>query len=75
MPKIYDHNDDKSNKRSLFLASCKVKGLQASQLMDVAAFIFKNLHAVQSQDLMRDPQASGRLRRRSEYIAWQHAQA
>ena len=28
------------------------------------AFTFKNLHAVLSQDLMRDPQASGRLRRR-----------
>jgi fido (protein-threonine AMPylation protein) len=28
------------------------------------AFTFKNLHAVLSQDLMRDPLASGRLRRR-----------
>ena len=28
------------------------------------AFTFKNLHAVLSQDLMRDPSASGRLRRR-----------
>lgn len=28
------------------------------------AFTFKNLHAVLSQDLMRDPQANGRLRRR-----------
>jgi hypothetical protein len=28
------------------------------------AFTFQNLHAVLSQDLMRDPQASGRLRRR-----------
>ena len=28
------------------------------------AFTFKNLHAVLSQDLMRDPQACGRLRRR-----------
>jgi hypothetical protein len=28
------------------------------------AFTFKNLHAVLSQDLMRDPEASGRLRRR-----------
>jgi hypothetical protein len=28
------------------------------------AFTLKNLHAVLSQDLMRDPQASGRLRRR-----------
>ena len=28
------------------------------------AFTFKNLHAVLSQDLMRDPTASGRLRRR-----------
>ena len=28
------------------------------------AFTFKNLHAVLSQDLMRDPQAYGRLRRR-----------
>ena len=28
------------------------------------AFTFKNLHAVLSQDLMRDPNASGRLRRR-----------
>jgi len=28
------------------------------------SFTFKNLHAVLSQDLMRDPQASGRLRRR-----------
>ena len=35
------------------------------------AFTFKNLHAVLSQDLMRDPQASGRLRRRSvENSAW-----
>lgn len=32
--------------------------------MDFDAFTFKNLHAVLSQDLMRDPQASGRLRRR-----------
>ena len=31
------------------------------------AFTFKNLHAVLSQDLMRDPQASGRLRRRWVY--------
>jgi len=29
------------------------------------AFTFKNLHAVLSQDLMRDPQASGRLRQRA----------
>jgi len=28
------------------------------------AFTFKNLHAVLSQDLMRDPESSGRLRRR-----------
>ena len=28
------------------------------------AFTFKNLHAVLSQDLMRDPEASGRVRRR-----------
>ena len=28
------------------------------------AFTFKNLHAVLSQELLRDPQASGRLRRR-----------
>lgn len=33
------------------------------------AFTFKNLHAVLSQDLMRDPQASGRLRRRPVDIA------
>jgi hypothetical protein len=33
------------------------------------AFTFKNLHAVLSQDLMRDPQASGRLRRRSVEIS------
>jgi signal transduction histidine kinase len=33
------------------------------------AFTFKNLHAVLSQDLMRDPQASGRLRRRSVAVA------
>lgn len=32
--------------------------------MDFDAFTFKNLHAVLSQDLMCDPQASGRLRRR-----------
>jgi hypothetical protein len=32
--------------------------------VDFDAFTFKNLHAVLSQDLMRDPQASGRLRRR-----------
>ena len=33
------------------------------------AFTFKNLHAVLSQDLMRDPQASGRLRRRAVEIS------
>jgi len=33
------------------------------------AFTFKNLHAVLSQDLMRDPQASGRLRRRAVDIS------
>lgn len=33
------------------------------------AFTFKNLHAVLSQDLMHDPQASGRLRRRPVEIA------
>jgi len=33
------------------------------------AFTFKNLHAVLSQDLMRDPNASGRLRRRSVDIS------
>ncbi len=33
------------------------------------AFTFKNLHAVLSQDLMRDPQASGRLRRRPVEIS------
>ena len=33
------------------------------------AFTFQNLHAVLSQDLMRDPQASGRLRRRSVEIS------
>lgn len=33
------------------------------------AFTFKNLHAVLSQDLMRDPQASGRLRRRTVDIS------
>ncbi len=33
------------------------------------AFTFKNLHAVLSQDLMRDPQASGRLRRRPVNIS------
>jgi hypothetical protein len=32
-------------------------------------FTFKNLHAVLSQDLMRDPQASGRLRRRAVEIS------
>ena len=32
--------------------------------VDFDTFTFKNLHAVLSQDLMRDPQASGRLRRR-----------
>ena len=32
--------------------------------VDFDAFTFKNLHAVLSQDLMRDPQSSGRLRRR-----------
>ena len=37
---------------------------------DVAfdSFTFKNLHAVLSQDLMRDPQSSGRLRRRTVEI-------
>jgi hypothetical protein len=33
------------------------------------AFTFKNLHAVLSQDLMHDPQASGRLRRRAVEIS------
>lgn len=33
------------------------------------AFTFKNIHAVLSQDLMRDPQASGRLRRRTVEIS------
>ncbi|CAN1553620.1 Fido domain containing protein [Burkholderiaceae bacterium] len=33
------------------------------------AFTFKNLHAVLSQDLMRDPLASGRLRRRTVEIS------
>ena len=33
------------------------------------AFTFKNLHAVLSQDLMPDPQASGRLRRRTVEIS------
>jgi hypothetical protein len=33
------------------------------------AFTFKNLHAVLSQDLMRDPQTSGRLRRRPVEIS------
>lgn len=33
------------------------------------AFTFKNLHAVLSQDLMRDPQAIGRLRRRTVEIS------
>ena len=33
------------------------------------AFTFKNLHAVLSQDLMRDPSASGRLRRRPVEIS------
>ncbi|OIP15352.1 MAG: cell filamentation protein Fic [Comamonadaceae bacterium CG2_30_57_122] len=33
------------------------------------AFTFKNLHAVLSQELMRDPQTSGRLRRRPVEIA------
>lgn len=33
------------------------------------AFTFQNLHAVLSQDLMRDPQSSGRLRRRSVEIS------
>jgi len=33
------------------------------------AFTFKNLHAVLSQDLMRDPQTSGRLRRRAVEIS------
>jgi len=33
------------------------------------AFTFKNLHAVLSQDLMHDPQSSGRLRRRPVEIS------
>ena len=33
------------------------------------AFTFKNLHAVLSQDLMRDSHASGRLRRRPVVIS------
>jgi len=32
-------------------------------------FTFKNIHAVLSQDLMRDPQSSGRLRRRTVEIS------
>jgi hypothetical protein len=35
----------------------------------IDAFTFKNLHAVLSQDLMRDPHASGRLRRRTVEIS------
>lgn len=37
--------------------------------VDFDAFTFKNLHAVLSQDLMRDPQACGRLRRRTVEIS------
>jgi len=33
------------------------------------AFTFKNIHAVLSQDLIRDPQSSGRLRRRAVEIS------
>jgi hypothetical protein len=35
----------------------------------IDAFTFKNLHSVLSQDLMRDPEASGRLRRRPVEIS------
>lgn len=38
--------------------------IEDADAVDFDAFTFKNLHAVLSQDLMRDPQASGRLRRR-----------
>lgn len=37
---------------------------QDADEVGIDAFTFKNLHAVLSQDLMHDPQASGRLRRR-----------
>ena len=38
--------------------------IEEADEVDFDAFTFKNLHAVLSQDLMRDEQASGRLRRR-----------
>lgn len=38
--------------------------IEGADAVGFDAFTFTNLHAVLSQDLMRDPQASGRLRRR-----------
>ncbi|WP_222930813.1 Fic family protein [Allochromatium palmeri] len=38
--------------------------IEGADEVDFDAFTFQNLHAVLSQDLMRDPEACGRLRRR-----------
>lgn len=38
--------------------------IESADEVDFDAFTFKNLHAVLSQDLLPDPQSSGRLRRR-----------
>ncbi|OIN94170.1 MAG: cell filamentation protein Fic [Comamonadaceae bacterium CG1_02_60_18] len=43
--------------------------VEDAQEVGLDAFTFKNLHAVLSQELMRDPQASGRLRRRPVEVA------
>jgi hypothetical protein len=43
--------------------------IEGADEVDFDAFTFKNLHAVLSQDLMRDPQSSGRLRRRTVEIS------
>ena len=43
--------------------------IEDAEAVGFDAFTFKNLHAVLSQDLMRDPQANGRLRRRAVEIS------
>jgi hypothetical protein len=43
--------------------------IEGADEVDFDAFTFQNLHAVLSQDLMRDPEACGRLRRRPVDIA------
>jgi Fic family protein len=43
--------------------------LEGADEVGFDAFTFKNIHAVLSQDLMQDPQSSGRLRRRAVEIS------